>query len=379
VLIHLDGSAVADATSGSPTASRSHACIENLLLAHFEGNHVVSLLPGDAALLRDAAPGWSARARRGLDHIDENYAQISGLRADIRWSLELGLGAEFDGKAHDAPGGTRIIRAPLHVFEKSHTLSFSTLLGESLTDADFFQQLGDLRRAERRWDGVEIVHETRGAGGSTFAPEYERLAAKGRILLAIADSDMRHPGSGVGGTLHRLQTRAGQHPDYQRARPLPTRTAEGLVPLDVYREALESLHGHGDQRLAALDRLKPFLRSAPSDITRYAHLKDGLRLYQIENPKTAAEGAYWRKIATNAGRDRCTWATTEQCTKKEECKCYVVDALGANALCDVVLWMKTKKSKRSLASRFDLARNTPLADLADEVVAWGLALPPVLT
>lgn len=103
MLIHLDGSAAADATSDSPTASRSHACIENLLLAHFEGNHVVSLLPGDAALLRDASPGWSGRARRGLDHIDENYAQIAGLRADIPWSIELGVGPELDGKAHDAP------------------------------------------------------------------------------------------------------------------------------------------------------------------------------------------------------------------------------------------------------------------------------------
>lgn len=108
-------------------------------------------------------------------------------------------------------------------------------------------------------------------------------------------------------------------------------------------------------------------------------MKDGFRLYQIENPKSDAEGNYWREVAKNAGRDRCTWATTEQCTKKEECKCYLVDALGASALSDVVLWIKTKKSKRPLASRFDLARNTPLAALADEVVAWGLALPPLLT
>ena len=379
MLIHLDGSAVTDATSGSATARRSRACIENLLLSHFEGNHVISLLPGDAALLRDASPAWSARARRGLDHIDENYAQIAGLRADVAWSLELGLGAELDGKAHEVSPGKRVIRAPLHAFDRLQAVCCATLLGENPTDADFFQQVDLLRRAERRWDGMEIVHDARGGGGSTLALEYERLAARGQILLAIADTDMRHPGGGVGGTLRELLAKARDCPDYQRARPTPTRTTEGLVPLHVYKEAFVALHGAEDKRLGVLDRLKRFLQSAPADVARYAHFKDGLRIYQIEQPRTEAERQYWADIARNVGRDRCIWPASQQCKKREECRCYVVDALGAGALSDVVQWMKTQSSKRSLASRFDLTGNTPLAELADEVIAWGIALPPVLT
>jgi hypothetical protein len=379
VLIHLDGSGAADTISGSATAGRSHACIENLLLAHFEGNHVVSLLPPDAATLRTASPAWSDRAQRALDHIDESYPQIAGLRADVPWSLDLGIGPGFDGKAHDSPGGHKVVRAALHAFERSRTASSAALLGENATDADFFQQIGLLRRAERRWDGVEMVHEARGTGGSTLAPEYERLAAGGNVLLAVADSDMRHPGDGGGGTFHRLQASATQRPDYQRARSLPARTAEGLVPLDVYREAFLFLHGDGDRRLSTLDRLRPFLRSAPSDITRYAHFKDGVRLHQVENPKTDAEGSYWREIARKVGRDRCTQPTTAQCTKRETCTCYVVDALGAAALSDVVRWMKTRKSKRALAASFNLSRSPALEAFADEVLAWGLALSPLLT
>jgi hypothetical protein len=41
--------------------------------------------------------------------------------------------------------------------------------------------------------------------------------------------------------------------------------------------------------------------------------------------------------------------------------------------------MKAKKSKKELASRFALSQNPALSSLADEVLAWGLALSPILT
>lgn len=378
MLIHIDHTGVTDALSRNATSRRSHACIENLLLAHFEGNHVISLLPDDAADLQDASPAWSARARRALEHVEDSYAQIAGLRAELPWSLDLGLGAGFDGKAHDAQGGAKIIRASLHAFEKSHTLSCAALLGENATDADLLRELGLLRRTERRWEAVDMMHDARGGGGSTIAPEYERLADKGQIVLAVADTDMRHPSSGEGGTYHKLRLRAANRPEYQRARPLPTRTAEGLVPLDVYKEAFQSLHGHGEQRLGTIERLKKLMGSAPADILRYAHLKSGIRLHQVQNPKTKAEGDYWSEIAKSTGRDRCTQPSAGQC-KKDDCKCYVVDGLGANALSDVVEWMRTAAPRDRLPSLFGLSASPDLSSLADEVLAWGLALPPILT
>src|SRR5262245_53333862 len=138
MLIHLDGSAAADVTSGSATAERSHACIENLLLAHFEGDHLVSLLPEDAGALREGPLEWSARARRALVHVEDNYAQIAGLRADVPWSIELGIGAGFDGASYAAGGGRRAIRAALHAFDRLQKVACSTLLGENATDADLF-------------------------------------------------------------------------------------------------------------------------------------------------------------------------------------------------------------------------------------------------
>lgn len=379
MLIHVDASGVADVLSGGATSARSHAAVENLLLAHFEGNHVVSLAPRDAAALRSASPAWSARARRALDHIDENYPQIAGLRADLPWSVELGLGAIHHGKASETPDGRRLIRASLWAFEKSHTTHRAALLAENATDAAFFRQLGLLRCAERGWDALEVVHERRGGGGSTLAVEYETHADRGYILLAIADADRRHPEGAEGGTYHKLRRKAEGRPDYQRARPLPTRTVEGLVPLAVYREVFSSRHG--DLRLRALERLHDLLASAGTEVLQYAHLKSGIRLYQIRNPRTQtqAERTYWERVAADAGRARCPRPPAAPCMKKEECECHVVDSLGADALSDVVAWMQGAAPRERVASLFQLSGSRDLTSLADEVLAWGIALPPIFT
>ncbi|MFS8068637.1 MAG: hypothetical protein ACMG6S_19945 [Byssovorax sp.] len=378
MLIHIDGSAVTDATSGSATAGRSHTCIENLLLAHFEGNHIVSLLPDDAATLR-AVP-WSDRARRALDHAEENYSQIAGLRGDISWSLELGLGPIFEAAAAEESNGKTVLRAPIHRFERVHTTACSALLGENLTDAELFREFGLMRRADRRWEDVEMIHEPDGTGGSTFAPTYKQVADRGKILLAIADTDRRHPTSGVGDTYRKLEGEASGRPSYQRARALHTRTAEALVPLPVYLEAFQASHHHDDAHIQGIvARLEQLLRSAPAEMRHHADFKRGITLYQIHNPKTEAEGTYWRGIAETARRDQCSLPTAKECTKREECRCYVVDGLGDHALSDALAWLQNQRSKRRLAERFGLSQNAELTALAEEVLAWGLALSPVMT
>ena len=374
MLIHLGESATADAISASNTAQRSHVCIENLLLAHFEGDHVVSLRPDDIDALARAPLDWSARARRALGHIDGKYAEIAGLRRDVPWSIDLGIGASFDGAAHEVAVGRKVIRASLWAFDRVQKTACSTLLGENRTDADLFEQLGLIMQAVRRWEGMRMIHAPRGGGGDTTAVEFEGIADQGRVLLAVGDTDERHPASGVGGTYRKLAEAAQGRPAYQRAHPLHVRTAEGLIPLSVYREVFTS-----PERLTSVDRIEQLLRSAPADVLRYAHLKDGIRLHQVENPKTPQEGAYWSEIAANAGRDRCNRPTQDQCTKRGECECHVVDALGGDALALVVTWMKAQRSKRRLAARFGLVRDPDLSALADEVLAFGLALPPLQT
>ena len=57
----------------------------------------------------------------------------------------------------------------------------------------------------------------------------------------------------------------------------------------------------------------------------------------------------------------------------------MVEGLGDHALADVLAWCKKQRSKKRLAERFGLAANTELTALAEEVLAWGLALSPLMT
>lgn len=375
MLIHLDESAVTDATSASPTAQRSQTCLENLLRAHGQGDHVISLLPDHAERLITLG-GWSREALRALRHVNDNFAQIAGLRADLPYSMELGLGAHFDGKLDN-----RVIRAPLHAFERLQTVACATLLGENRTDAELYRELGEIRKNARGWGRISMIHTLRGGGGDTTVREHEGLIEEGNIVLTIADADRKHPGSDVGGTYRKLRdAEAEKHPPaYQKVRELHVRMAECLVPIEVYQEVLESPERQGN-----LARLAALLRSSPRDILRYAHLKDGLRLYQVEYPSNEGEGAYWSRIAQRMGRNQCTKPAREACANREDCQCYVVDPVGGGALDQVVTWMSNVRDKRRLARRFDVAINPAPANpenaaLADEVLAWGVALAPLHT
>ena len=376
MLVHIDGSAVADATSGSATAGRSHTCIENLLLAHAEGNHVVSLLPTDAATLRPMR--WADRARRALEHIDYTYSEIAGLREDINWTLELGVGPTFEAATSEVTKDKTVLRAPIHRFEKVHTTACSALLGENRTDAELFREFGLMQLALRQWGQVQVILDPRGTGGSTFAQEYGLVADRGVIVLAIADTDQRHPAGGVGETYRKLKVEAAKRPAYQRAKALHTRTLEGAVPPAVYREAFNFPRPrNGDSRGEIVARLEQLLGSAPTDVKRYADFKKGITWHQVQNLKSEDEKRYWLPIATTAERDRCV-RSTGPCAKREECQCYVVNALGAEALVAVLVWSKSHGVKKDLAELFCLAQDAELSALAEEVLAWGLALSPLL-
>lgn len=268
MLIHLHESGSLDITSGSATAERSHEAVEHLLSAHREGSHVVSLRREDARALLDAPLEWSRGARRALQHIHENHPHIAGLRHDVPLLLELGLGAGFDGNAHDIGEGRKVIRAPLSAFTRRQNTARCALLGENRTDAALFEQLALMRRSQLRWDHLDVIHDLQHGGGDTTGIVFSGLADQGRVLLGIGDTDQRYPGSHEGGTFRKLVDAAARRPAYQRARPLHVRTAEGLIPLPVYRAVLTS-----PERLTAVDRIEQLLRSAPADVLRYAHLK----------------------------------------------------------------------------------------------------------
>src|SRR3954463_34844 len=112
MLIEIDGSAIDDARQGAVT---SRECIENCLLAHHAGSHVIWLDRDQLDALDPIAGTFSARAKGALRTIRSQAAEIRGLRGRVRWLMKLGLGPAFNGAAV-TEAGKEIIQAALHQF-----------------------------------------------------------------------------------------------------------------------------------------------------------------------------------------------------------------------------------------------------------------------
>jgi hypothetical protein len=223
MLIHLDPAAVADAVGGGGTSAQSRRCCENLLRAHHEGHHVVSIAPEDVARFARILPHLSETARNVLDRLLATALEIEGLRDRLTCYLEAGISAAHDGSVHPRADGGQIILVHLHYFERSVHVLPAVLLGENGVDADFYRALGRLALATQGWGNIQLACHTQGAGGSQFAAEFTRLAERGQIILAIADSDqMSHDGA-VGSTWNGLRKVQEGRPGFQRARVLHVR------------------------------------------------------------------------------------------------------------------------------------------------------------
>ncbi|MGK3963484.1 hypothetical protein WMF38_04760 [Sorangium sp. So ce118] len=375
MLIYLDPSAIADAIGDGSTAEKSCECIELLLRIHREGQHIVAIAPEDIEAFAPIFSRLSRRERSTLERIRGTSLELLSLKNRLYWYIELGVGAQFDGKEHPESSGSHVIRASLHHFDKSTRAIRAVLLGENLVDVDFYAEMAQLLLAVRNVRQLRLQVERRGAGGSTLAPEFTRIADDGRIVLAIADSDRRYPKGPPGGTWSELEKKAQGRPAFQRARDVHGREAENLVPLDVYDAALAQRSAK-DPRLSVVADLRRLAEVHRS----HADIKDGITLYQVEHTTKAGEHEFWSDASAALGRDRCR-QPMRKCQERSECRCYVVQGLGAHVLRHIVEWLRHEVARRprEVARLFGLPQDPKLAELFGEVVAWGCAFPELLT
>jgi hypothetical protein len=374
VLIEIDASAIDDAVAGT---AMSRECIENLLRGHRAGRHVVCLDPEQLRRLEPIAEAFSLQARNALAHIRWQRNEIRGLRDRVRWMMRLGLGPAFGG-AVVAQAGKEIIHAGLHHFHDDERAGRAVVLGENLTDTGLYVALGRAYTAAVRWR-AEASFEERLGGGDTTAMVFRQLVADGRIVLAIADADQTHPGGPIGGTAARLLPIARIALQYVHV--LHVRTAENVITSAVYREAFRDPPARPDLRAWAVNQdALPRLMHAETLPSAHpwrdhADLKDGVGLAHVQAMNAGPEQAFWLGVAIDLGRDHCR--NPPACAALPACGCYVTDALGRHALALAVAWLKLRDGPRDLqrnARLLGLAPGTPLGELCERVLAWGLAL-----
>ncbi|TKD09968.1 hypothetical protein [Polyangium fumosum] len=254
------------------------------------------------------------REKGALRNIEASSSEILGLRNRMKWLIQVGLGATFDGSAMQ--GGKEIIRVSLHHFDDlTRSTNGTILLGENPKDAVLYRILGEAFVAHCGWR-TQLSFDERGGGGSTTAPTFAKLCAEGKIVLAIVDSDRSHAGAPLGQTAENVQ-KIG-HTPLQHVHVLHVRYAENLISPPVYEEAFAG---------------------KKSELTALAELK------QTE-----------RQGGTSAFHDHAN----------------LKDALGKKALELAVAWMENKDRKR-MAKLLGIEKKGPVGELCEKLVAWGIA------
>jgi hypothetical protein len=185
-------------------------------------------------------------------------------------------------------------------------------------------------------------------------------------VLTIVDSDRRHPGGPVGGTATKLSPLP--HTAFQHVHVLHVRFAESLITSAVYREAFA---GERNKLTALAGLMQAETMPSAHAWREHAELKNGIKLFQVRAMPAGPEATFWSSVAVDLQRDRCRQA--QPCTTSQDCRCYVTDRLGKDALELVVAWLKPRDPRRN-ARLLGIATNPAIADLCEKILAWGLAL-----
>jgi hypothetical protein len=142
-----------------------------------------------------------------------------------------------------------------------------------------------------------------------------QAADGGPILLAIADSDRKHPGGEIGNTARKLEQEARKRPSFQRALVLQSRAAENLIPSVLYEEALAP---HSETP-SIPERLQKLESSVSLPWRRHADLKKGMKLFQIQAmDEGTPKSQFWAAVCKKANCNLCVQSKT--CTEEKDCR-----------------------------------------------------------
>lgn len=352
MLIHLDSSLIHDAAETTDSAAKSRAVIERALLAHGYGKHLLSFSRGEYKRILAMCELFSERAKVALDDAYQRLSETLGQKKELSWYLLLGLGTQFDNSAV-CEQSQFVIRADAHRFEDPERVGRTILLGENLTDARLYRVFAEAFTAVQRWR-CPLRFELDGGGGSTIEKEFDERCQDGRIVFAIADSDRRYPSGPEKNTAKNLRQALQNRPAYQRGEVLEVRSAENLLPLRIYEDALAPHDSEQSQKLRLLNELHTKLPAHLHAWWRHIDVKAGITSDKLA--RESDENAYWTEILDCA-------------------QCERINGLGSHCLERVVDWMERERDGRRIANLLSLVTDASLNDLAGRLAAWGVACP----
>ncbi len=261
------------------------AAIENLLIAHVQGWHML-ILSRSALYSLLALNTFSDRQRAVLEvYIGERLATLTGQAASVGKKIVCTREAQLT--VGDSPVDIFI---PLKTFDDLENCFKSVLLVEnSVTDGNFYVKLAKLMSSNGQMM-LPLEFEFSNGGGSTTAAQVGRLVERPRPVLVLVDSDKGHPTDREGDTAR--QVRAAF--DDPRIKPMhkliviPVRSVENFIPVALGASVMVGKPASIEicAALTTLDQLEveQGIEAVNSAIT-YMNMKKGIKLGSFRKGK----------------------------------------------------------------------------------------------
>ncbi|MCK5719195.1 MAG: hypothetical protein KAH84_04505 [Thiomargarita sp.] len=347
-------------------------CLENLLIAYFEGKHILIAESRTISNYQKIAK-LSERAKASLDKI-KKFVRKGGL--DIKNEFPFYIQIVYARKSKITINKT-IINIPIWYFEDSNAIQETIILGEHINDARFFYQLAYAyltTKKKLKTAQIKIRAKPIHGGGSSTNDVLHTKCKDNTLCLCIVDTDCKAPNTKFGNTAKSLGLSQNKQQEWQniskqsdnsitieknsalaKAFAINVHEIENLIPTCLIESSLPK--NSPDNIFDKIDILKKWEQNDANEWRKFIDMKNGLRCYDIQTFK------YWKKFIQTSSKNECN-----ECEKKTDCNIIFWEGLGNKVLAQVIEYMD-KKTPHKIAEFFDFNDNS-LVKLSYELLTW---------
>lgn len=368
-------------TTSEYSESRLMACIENLLMAHFEGKHIVIAKPKTLSNYQRESK-FSERAQAALAKIKQ-FVRKNGL--DIRKEFIFYVQVVAASESEITISGNEqhtIVNIPIGYFEDSSATQKTIILGEHINDAEFFLHLVRAYLTTKKalkTAPIKIQAKPIHGGGSSINDIFQAQRKENTFCLCLVDTDCKVPGTKFGNTAKNLGLNQNKQQEWQnichflsngfitieknsalsKAFAINVHEIENLIPTVLIENS--SPKTTNNPVFDKIDVLIKWERDKTNEWRKFIDIKNGLRCYDTKTHK------YWADFIQTVAQEK---PDCNECHKITECEIIFWVGLGDKILSQVVKYMD-KTTPHKIAESFDFNKNNnSLVELTNELLTW---------
>ncbi len=330
MLIILDESLASELESAGPCSSAVLCALTICAQQVREGKHILFAERKVYRRLRAFYKYLDDRSASVLARAEDRLPQLGVVRKFAIRALRLVANHESSNPFRVVEGDREEIVLPVKTIEtNSSLLNSPILMVENLNDGMCYVKLvksvvNSKIMPDMAWlRAVPLQYEIAPGGGNTLCNLFSYYKARcDRLGVAVADSDIRYPGSTLGATASALLKATDAKPvsALLESHVIGVRTIENCIPRAELRSISEEID---PVQLSSFETIEQKFSTSPHWI--YVPIKSGVRCFELG--QASAESVFWTELF---GVKSCT--PMLRCAKKRECSSYVVPPLSDKIL-----------------------------------------------